>query len=81
MDPVTSVLEKMVGLYHPWTVSPKEIQRLLCLYTVICRLLLMMMRFLIEISECDDDDVVEDDVADRKVKVLKMMLLIERSKC
>ena len=32
-----------------------------------------MMIFLIEISECDDDDV-----ADRKVKVLKMMLLIER---
>ena len=31
---------------------------------------------LIEISECDDDDV-----ADRKVKELKMLLLIERSKC
>ena len=30
---------------------------------------------LIEISECDDDDSV------RKVKVLKMLLLIERSKC
>ena len=75
MDPVTSVLENVVGLHHPWTVSPKEIQRLLCLFTVICRLLLLMMRFLIEISECDDDDV-----PDRKVKVLKM-LLIERLKC
>ena len=31
---------------------------------------------LIERSECDDDDV-----ADRKVKELKMMLLIKRSKC
>ena len=35
----------------------------------------MMMMLLFERSEYDDD------VADRKVKVLKMMLLIERSKC
>ena len=47
-----------------------------------------MMMFLIKRSEYDDDVVAdekgqsaEDDVADRKVKVLKMMLLIERSKC
>ena len=33
------------------------------------------MMLLIEISEYDDD------VSDRKVKVLKMMFLIERSKC
>ena len=33
----------------------------------------MMMLLLIESAE--------DDVVDRKVKVLKMMLLIERSKC
>ena len=36
----------------------------------------MMMMFLIKILEYDDDVV-----ADRKAKVLKMMLLIERSKC
>ena len=71
-----------------------------------------MMMFLIERSECDDDDVIDrkfrvwwwwwcwlkvrsmmmmllierpkyddDDVADRKVKVLMMMLLIERCYC
>ena len=52
-----------------------------------------MMMFLIERSKCDDDDVFmmiflierleydDDDVANRKVKVLKMLLLIERSKC
>ena len=34
------------------------------------------MMSLIERLEYDDDDV-----ANRKVKVLKMMLLIERSKC
>ena len=34
-----------------------------------------MMMFLIKRSEYDDDDVV-----DRKIKVLKMLLLIERSK-
>ena len=46
------------------------------------------MMFLIEISECDDDVVLierlecdDDNVADRKVKVLMMILLIERSKC
>ena len=47
------------------------------------------MMSLIERSEYDDDDVaddqkgqsLDDDVANRKVKVLKMMLLIERSKC
>ena len=35
-----------------------------------------MMMLFFKRSEYDDDDVV-----DRKVKVLKMMLLIERSKC
>ena len=35
-----------------------------------------MMMILIERSEYDDDDVA----VDRKVKVLMMMLLIERSK-
>ena len=40
-----------------------------------------MMMFLIERSEYDDDDVAAEVVADRKVKVLKMLLMIERSKC
>ena len=47
-----------------------------------------MMMFLIKRSKCDDDDAVlskseYDDVfvSDRKAKVLKKMLLIERSKC
>ena len=51
------------------------------------------MMILIERSEYDDDDVFmimflierseydDDVVADRKAKVLKKMLLIERSKC
>ena len=47
-----------------------------------------MMMIMIERSEYDDDDVaddqkgqsLDDDVANRKVKVLKT-LLIERSKC
>ena len=53
------------------------------------------MMILTERSECDDDDVdvfmmmflierseYDDDVvADRKAKVLKKMLMIERSKC
>ena len=43
------------------------------------------MMFLIERSECDDDshqsEYDDDDVAtDQKVKVLMMILLIERSK-
>ena len=37
---------------------------------------MMMMMSLIKRSEYDDDVV-----ADLKIKVLKMMLLIERSKC
>ena len=37
----------------------------------------MLMMFLIERSEYDDDDVA----ADRKVKVVKMLLLIEKWKC
>ena len=28
INPVTSVVENVVGLYHPWTLSPKVIQRL-----------------------------------------------------
>ena len=64
VNTVTSVVENVVGLHHPWTLSPKEIQRLLCLCTVDCRLLLMMMMFLIERSEFDDDDV-----SDRKIRV------------
>ena len=38
-------------------------------------MMMMLLMLLIEGSKYDDDDV-----ADRKVKVLKMLLLIERSK-
>ena len=57
INSVTSVVENVVGLHHPWTLSPKVIQILLFLCIVDCRLLLMMMMFLIERSEYDDDDV------------------------
>ena len=40
-----------------------------------------MMMFLIERLEYDDDDDDVEVVVDRKVKMLKMLLLIERSKC
>ena len=33
-----------------------------CLCTMDCRLLLMMMMFLIERSECDDDDVSNQNI-------------------
>ena len=45
MDPLTSVVENVVGLHHPWNLCPKEIERLLCICTVAYRLLLMMMMF------------------------------------
>ena len=48
----------------------------------------ILMMFLFDRSEYDDDDVAADqkvknaeDVADRKDKMLKMLLLIEKSKC
>ena len=63
INPVTLVVDNVVGLYHPWTLSPKMIQILLCLCTVDFRLLLMMMMFLIEISE------YVDDVSDRNIRV------------
>ena len=63
MDPVTSVVENVIGLHHPCTLSPKEIQRLLCLCTVgYCW---WWWCFLIERLECDDDD----DVSDRKIRM------------
>ena len=49
--------------------------------------MMMMIMLLFERSKYDEDDVADrkdqsaqDDVVDRKVKVLKMLLLIERSK-
>ena len=57
MDPVTSVVENVVGLHHPWTLSPKEIQILLRLCTVAYRLLMMMM---FSDHKYDDDDVADD---------------------
>ena len=62
INPVTSVVENVVGLYHPWTLSPKVIQILLCPCTLDCRLLLMMMMFLIERSKCYDDDVFDQKI-------------------
>ena len=41
---VTSVVENVVGLHHPWTLSPKEIRRLFSSY---CGLQVVV----------DDDDV------------------------
>ena len=64
INPMTSVAENVVGLHHPWTLSPKVIQILLFLCIVDCRLLLLMMMFLIERSEYDDDDFL-----DRKIRV------------
>ena len=32
INPMTSVVENVVGLHHPWTLSPKEIRRLLSSY-------------------------------------------------
>ena len=66
--------------------GPKVIWRLLSSY---CGLQVIADDddVLIERSEYDDDDVLfeiseyDDDDAIRKIKVLKMMLLIERSKC
>ena len=67
----TSVIEKVVGLHHPWTLSPKEIQRILSLCTMVCRLLLMMMMmFLIKRSDVADDD----DVLWSKDQKLPMMM-------
>jgi len=34
-----------------------------------------------DVSLIERSEVAKEDVADKKVKVLKMMLLIERSKC
>ena len=64
INPVTLVVENVVGMNHFWILSPKVIQRLICICTVDCRLSLMMMMFLIERSEYDDDDV-----PDRKIRV------------
>ena len=46
MDPMTSVVENVVGLHHPWTLSPKVIRRLSSSY---CGLQVV----------ADDDDVTE----------------------
>ena len=46
-DLVTSVVDNVIGLHHPWILSPKEIQILQSLYCGLL-LLLMMMMFLIE---------------------------------
>ena len=59
IKPVTSFVENVVGLYHPWTLSPKVIQRL---FVFSCGLQVVADDdddVLIEISEvADDDDVL-----------------------
>ena len=54
INPVNSVVENVVGLYHPWNLSPKVIQRL---FVLSCGL---------QVVADDDDDVLieRSDVAD-----------------
>ena len=59
INPVTSVAENVLGLYHPWTLSPKVIQRLFL--SLSCGLQVVADdddAVLIERSEYDDDDVL-----------------------
>ena len=59
INPVTSVVENVVGLYHPWTLSPKVIQILF--FSLSCGLQVVADdddAVLIERSEYDDDDVL-----------------------
>ena len=56
---VTSVVENVVGLYHPWTLSPKVIQILF--FSLSCGLQVVADdddAILIERSEYDDDDIL-----------------------
>ena len=53
---VTSVVKNVVGLHHPWTLSPKVIQRL---SSSCCGLQVVADDdVLIERSKYDDNDVV-----------------------
>ena len=59
INPVTSVVENVVGLYHPWTLSPKVIQRFFL--SLSCGLQVVADdddAILIERSEYDDDDIL-----------------------
>ena len=49
INPVTSVVENVVGLHHPWTLSPKAIRRLSSSY---CGLQVV----------ADDDDVLDQKI-------------------
>ena len=49
INPVTSVVENVVGLHHPWNLSPKVIQRLL---SSCCGLQVVV----------DDDDVPDQNI-------------------
>ena len=56
---VTSVVKNVVGLYHPWTLSPKMIQ--IFFLSLSCGLQVVADdddAVLIERSEYDDDDVL-----------------------
>ena len=68
INSVTLVVENVVGLYHPWTLSPKVIQIFLSL---ICGFQVVADdddAVLIERSDYDDDDILikrseyDDDV-------------------
>ena len=52
------------GIASSLDFESKSDPKIFCLRIVDCRLLLLMMMFLIERSECDDDDVT-----DRKIKM------------
>ena len=58
INPVTLVVENVVGLYHPWSLSPKMIQRF---FFLSCGLQVVSNdddAVLIERSEYDDDDIL-----------------------
>ena len=47
---MTLVVKNVVELNHPWNLSPKVIQRLVCLCTMDCRIV------------ADDDDVTDQTI-------------------
>ena len=56
INPITSVVENVVGLYHLWTLSPKVIRKI---FSLCCGLQVVANDdILIKRSDYDDDDVV-----------------------
>ena len=60
-----------------WSKDQSMMMIFLCWWCFWSKYQSMMMMIMIDRSEYDDDDVATD----REVKVLKMLLLIERSRC